>query len=225
METYFDLIPEELIRLILIKTLNEESPWTPRNCGIPIFSKVIDSVIFWKEAFEYKGFMEYIKRGLFNKDLMYLLEGVPVVIKKYSKYKPDEMFNIWDFEYSNIETSYHLLQEYMNDKRLEISELDVSVFSDLDILTDNLHLPESSESNDFQDSRFFVSYVKNPDRSIRKFDHTEMIMKILKGSYTVELRYSDIYPNTPLKLKDDKKSFENLFIYILYHRFNFTIKK
>lgn len=45
-ELYFDLIPEELIRLILIKTLDEESPWTLRNHSIPIFTRVAKSLDF-----------------------------------------------------------------------------------------------------------------------------------------------------------------------------------
>ena len=221
-ELYFDLIPEELIRLILVKTLNEDSPWTIRDYGIPVLSKVIDSIIFWKEAFTYKGFMEYIKRGLFNRDLMYLLEGVPFIIKKYSKYTPTEMFDIWDFEYSNIETSYILLQEYMNDKHLEISGLDVGVFSDLDILTDNLNL---HTSNDFQGSRVAISYSEDEMGLIQKHDYTYMTMIVNNFTYTVKLSYGISIPDLTLTFKDGKKSFENLFIYILYHRFNFNIRK
>lgn len=153
---------------------------------------------------------------------MHLLNGVPSIVNQYSKYTPDELFDIWDYEYSNIETMSIVMKDLTSGYYLEISELDISVFSDLNILTNNLHLAASQE---FQDSRFFNSYYEITGGTIPKSDYAEMVMSVLGGIYTVELRHGYSLPSTPLKFKDDKESFENLLMYVLYHRFNFIMKK
>src|SRR5579872_5671717 len=142
MDLYFDLLPTELTRLILTKTLDEDSPWILRHHNIPAFTEVVYSTNFWKLAFEEVGLMPYVKEGLFNKDLMYLLEGIPFIVKKYSKYTSEEMFNIWDYEYTSTHTAIRQLRDIMSNDYLRVFFED-GYFEDLTILQDNI-IPENT---------------------------------------------------------------------------------
>lgn len=211
MGTYFDVIPEELVRLIIIKTFDEEAPWTIKDAGVPAFTKVIYSIVFWKEAFEYKGYMPL------NKDLMYLLEGVPFIVNKYKNYTPEEMFDIFNFEYVNIETSYIILKDMMKFSYLEV-RISNDVFTDIQMLKDNLDVSQ------------YESYLYDAMAVIPYLEMYTGAAQYVKGNTSMLylIHDKDLYQATEgdtgsvLVLKHGRKSFENILLYVIYHRHNFT---
>jgi hypothetical protein len=164
--------------------------------------------------------MKYVKAGLFNANLMYLLEGIPSIVKKYSKYTSDEMFKIWDYEYSNIESTYITLIEFIHRSQIHIRGIDMDLFDDLEILQNNLDLSDVEIYDQFDDTRRSISYIGNVPGTLLKTGYNYLELTKDGDTYKGSLKFSISPSYIPeVKLKNGRTSFENLVFYVLYNRF------
>ncbi len=228
---YFEIIPVEILRLILSRCLPESGP--SNLIRIPEFENALMSIEFWKLVFDWMGFTKYIKRGLFNKDLMRMLEGDPYVVKSYSIRSPKDLFRILSYEYDGIDISAVLVREMLSHKNLEVKIKMVNASTSYSILLDNLDISENIfDIIDVQRSIFpyeniatmteKVDYAQGRRISVRTgyyvtqdIPEHKLIMFKYKERYDVTISNS----NDDITFKDGGSSFYNLLTHFLYNRF------
>src|SRR5574341_593990 len=92
---YFDIIPYEIKILIFLNFIQDFDLW---NYEERIYGDILTDKYFWKLAFEQDYYTIY------NKDLLYLLEGNSSLIKKYDQYSRRQKMFRWFAEYTNVKS-------------------------------------------------------------------------------------------------------------------------
>lgn len=221
METYFNLIPRELLKLILVKANHKMVLCNLRD--ISDFKDIMDSHDFWRDLFNISDFVDYMYQGLFNKDIEYLLKGVQYVIKSYEKYKPNQLFDMYNFEYTNILTVYSYMK-YLFEKLYFSLEVSMDYVTDTTLLQDNLnidiHEKNLNDSKEFPP--FYYGILEMASRDVHESVPCDFIILIKKidTEYAIDLmvRKNVGFNIYEIELKNSDRSFKNILMYVLYRR-------
>jgi hypothetical protein len=226
---YFEIIPVEILRIILALCLEEKDPYFLEE--IQEFRFALYSIEFWKLAFNYLGYRSHMEMGLFNKDLIRILQGDTFVTKIYSKRSPQDLFRIFSHECNNIYSSVNFAKEIMLHRNLYIY-IPLEIFSDYSILMDNIDI-DATLFESIYNSQMESPFELVEDYIEREIPITGRIISEVTGrgyyeevnihqlylskmNNNFEVRLSSTYPIT---FKDKDNSFYNILLYLLYNKF------
>ena len=219
METYFDIIPVELTRLILVKV----SLWSvPLNLlEENIFSDILKSNDFWRDLFNASEFKHYVYQGLFNKDILYLVKAVPEVVNFYKRYTPDEMFDIYNFEYTNISECYTYLNSLLKSRDEFTLTVTMDHITDITVLQDNVYINIPHDQitilKEVTPFDLPISTVEILNANTSQFELVLIKVKTFYRVHIIGYRVANSYIRI-FELKHKSESFMNIFMHILYHR-------
>lgn len=216
MATYFDVIPVEITRLILVKLYSDVVSPNIRD----IFKTILTSHDFWRDLFNSSRFKNYLHKGLFNKDIEYLITGIPQIISMYKKYNPEQIFDMYEFEYDNILSAYdYMLYLWDNLETFDLS-VPMEYITETKVLQDNLNIDifDTDLSASKQGPPFNYGFSSRVESL--KSESKLILSASFPDEFNIEIAipYLSGFTVKLLKLKDGANSFRNILIYILYRR-------
>ena len=213
MEYFTELIPKELIELILLYASEDMSLLDLYNSEL--FNDIILTPAFIKMVFEHNNY------EVVNKDIALYASFDKNAIKKFKKYKPRQLINIIANEYANIEVA-HISYNDIKDHNLEI-QINIEYINDMSLLYDHIILDEEIELN-YMDSKWFL-FLGNDGTNIR-FQLSDIQLRInkIKNNFTYIFYYEfDPTISKTLKVNNPEELFKKLIINLCYNRTKFYI--
>ncbi len=224
---YFDTIPVEVLRIILAISCWAGDEIVTNLETIPEFKDAIYSLEFWKLLFNYFDYYRYMEMGLFNKDLVRILQGRG----SYTQRSPKDLFRMFSHEYNNIYMTMTTVEEILSHRSVKIS-VPLSVFSDYSILLDNIDITDDIFRY-VEDTQMVKSYDIIEDRATDYENPiTGRLISYGSGHYeettgtSLTISYSDYGGSISLEIcnnfatfSNGESSFYNLLLYVVYNKF------
>jgi len=205
---YFDLIPQELNNIILLYI---NPSYYEKLKDVSIFQPIIMNINFWKKLFIFNNI------PIMNENIAQLFERSERIIKKFSKYTPDQLFYLLLSEYKNVIISIYSYERSIRNKNFHM-DVSIDAFNDISFFYDNfIDVPLLFE-------RLFI------DSKTGYFYHTEYVGNFLTSTRKIIIKKSGLkidfifISNINLIPRDPNDFLKKIFLHLFYNKYKFDIK-